>query len=198
MKQTLILASQSKRRAQILKSCGIRHKIIVSGVSEKFHRRLHPKELVLHNAREKAKSVAKKLNSGIVLGCDTLVLFKSQPIGKPKNVKYARKMLECFSGKKISVYTGLCLIDVSGAKQAQAVAKSQLWVSKIPPQELDRFLPFLGPYDKAGGFSIEGAGSIIFDNIRGSYFNILGLPMYALAVLFRKIGLNILDFMHKR
>lgn len=198
MSRVLILASASKRRRDILKSCGIRHKIIVSRVAEKFHHRLHPKELVLHNAREKANAVALKINSGIVLGCDTLVLFKSKPIGKPRGILEARKLLKEFSGRRLFVYTGLCLIDTDSNRRACSITKTELKVKSIAIKELNRYLSLLGPHDKAGGFSIEGPGSILFDDLKGSYFNVLGLPMNALADLFRKLGLNILYFMDKK
>jgi len=197
MSRVLILASASKRRKEILKSCSIRHKIIVSRISEKFHHRLHPKELVLHNAREKANAVASKISSGIVLGCDTLVLFKSRPIGKPRNAKEARRLLKAFSANKLFVYTGMCLIDIERHRQASSITKTEIKVKKVADKELGRYLSLLGPHDKAGGFSIEGAGSILFDRLKGSYFNVLGLPMNALADLFIKLGLNILDFISK-
>jgi len=198
MIKTLILASKSKRRAEILKSCGIRFKVIASNIKEKFHHRLHPRDLVLHNATEKAKAVAERTKSGIILGCDTLVLFRSKPVGKPKNFKEARSLLSRFSGSKLFVYTGLCLIDLERGKRKASVAKTELQVKKIPSKELKRYLDILGPYDKAGGFSIEGTGSILFDDIKGSYFNVLGLPMNTLAGIFKEIGLNILDFIPKK
>ena len=194
----LILASASKRRLEILKSCGIRLKVAVSGVKERFHHQLHPKALVLHNSEVKARAVARKLKSGIVLGCDTLVLFKSRPVGKPKNMQEAKKLLKRFSGNRLFVYTGMCLIDTQRKRQSSAVAKTQLWVKKISRNDFNRYLSLLGPYDKAGGFSIEGAGSILFDELKGSYFNVLGLPMNTLAELFKKIDLNILDFISKK
>ncbi|MDD5610078.1 MAG: Maf family protein [Candidatus Omnitrophica bacterium] len=194
----LILASASKRRAEILRSCGIKFEAMPSRIKEKFHHRLHPKELVLHNARIKAKAIAQKSKRGIILGCDTLVLFKSRPIGKPKNKEEAAKILKNFSGNKLFVYTGMYLLDLGRKKQSSAVAKTELKVKKIVGDELNRYLSLLGPYDKAGGFSIEGVGSMLFDELKGSYFNVLGLPMNTLAELFKKLDLNILDFINKK
>ena len=72
--------------------------------------------------------------------------------------------------------------------------KTSLYIKEIVPKDIAKYFRLLGPYDKAGGFSIEGVGSIIFDDIRGSYFNVLGLPMGKLQELFRDIGLDLLDF----
>jgi len=101
-------------------------------------------------------------------------------------------MLKAMSGKTISVYTGLCVIDSKRKKMISGYERSKVTVKKIRPAEISRFFKLLGPYDKAGGFSIEGVGSFIFDDIKGSYFNVLGLPMAKLKELFEKIGADIL------
>jgi len=190
-----ILASASRRRTDILKSCRIRHKIFVTGIKEASHGRFHAARLVIENAKRKARAVAGNFKSGIVLGADTVVLFKGKNIGKPKTAMHARKMLKSFSGRHIVVYTGLFLIDVASGRCVYGVEKTGLKVKKIIPADIDKYLAALGPPDKAGGFSIEGAGSLIFDDIRGSYFNVLGLPMAKLAELFKKLEYDIFDFM---
>ncbi len=192
----VILASRSKRRTQILTSCKIRHKVFVTNVREINHSRIHSAKLVIENAKRKALSAAKHFKNDIVLGVDTVVLFKGQNIGKPKNENHARKMLKAFSGQRIAVYSGLCLIDASKNKTAYGVEKTILKVKNISDSDITRFFLCLGPYDRAGGFSIEGPGSIIFDDLKGSYFNVLGLPMGKLAELFGKIKLDILDFIY--
>lgn len=193
-KKILILASTSKRRADILSECKIRHKVIVSGMKEKFMPAAVISDIVKMNARLKAKKIAEKLNSGVILGVDTLVLLGKKLIGKPRNKKEARLFLKRFSGRKIDVYTGLYIIDKDRNKAIGGSEKSSLWVKRIRNDEIDKYLSHLGPFDKAGGFSIEGCGSIIFDNIKGSYFNILGLPMGKLSELLKRIGLDIFDF----
>lgn len=194
MKQ-FILASKSKRRADILKSCGIRHRVFVTGVREISHNKIHSAKLVVENAKRKAIAAARHFKSGVILGVDTVVLFKGKNIGKPKSESAARKMLKAFSGEKISVYSGLYLIDVSGKRSACGVEKTDLKVKNIEDKDIDKYFLKLGPYDRAGGFSIEGAGAIVFDNIKGSYFNVLGLSVGKLALLFKKLGYDILDFM---
>jgi len=194
MKKQFILASKSKRRTDILKSCGIRHKVFVTNTKEISHSRIHSARLVLENAKRKALKAAEHFDSGIILGVDTIVLFKGKNIGKPKNKAHAKKMLKAFSGQKIAVYSGLFLFDKTGNKCACGVERTDLTVKKIQEQDLEKYFLRLGPYDRAGGFSIEGPGAIIFDDIKGSYFNVLGLPMGKLAELFEKIGSDILDY----
>jgi septum formation protein len=198
MKKELILASKSKRRQEILKSCGINYKVFATYVKEVSHDKIHSARLVVENAKRKAQAAAKHFKRGIVLGVDTIVLFKGKNIGKPKNERHARNMLKAFSGQKIAVYSGLYIIGVKAAKKAWLVDKTILKVKHISDRDITRFFLRLGPYDRAGGFSIEGPGSLIFDDLKGSYFNVLGLPMGKLADLFEKIGLDILDFIPRR
>jgi septum formation protein len=115
-------------------------------------------------------------------------------LGKPGDEAAARDMLKRFSGGKIDIYTGLCVIDASTGKRAVGFERSGLAVASLTDGEVGRYFRLLAPYDKAGGFSIEGIGSLLFDDISGSYFNILGLPMMKLKDLFKEAGLDILDY----
>ena len=194
MKQKIILASQSKARSAILNACGITHVVVPSNINEAHPGGLKPEVVVMKNAKDKARAVAKRTNSGIILGVDTLVLFKGRLIGKPRNKNEAKRILKGFSGKKILVYSGLCVINRDSGKETAGFEKTLLKIKKIPVKDIEKYFKLLGPYDKAGGFSIEGVGSIIFDNIQGSYFNVLGLPMGKLQELFKKMRMDILDF----
>lgn len=190
----IVLASKSKRRSAILKSCSIPHIVVPSKVREVHEDTKRPGTLVILNARMKAEDVARKIRKGIIIGVDTLVLFKGRLVGKPRTRSEAKKMLKAFSGNRIIVYSGICVIDPESSKESSGFLKTSLCVKDIPCQDINRYFRLLGPYDKAGGFSIEGVGSIVFDNIRGSYFNVLGLPMGKLQELFQDIGLDLLDF----
>ncbi|MFH0839894.1 MAG: nucleoside triphosphate pyrophosphatase [Candidatus Omnitrophota bacterium] len=190
----IILASQSKRRSAILNSCGISHKVIPSGVLEMHKSFGGPRALVMHNARIKAEQVAKGRRSGIILGVDTMVLFKGKLMGKPADKDAAKKMLRSFSGKRLLVYSGLHLIDAKSGRSSTGFDITALRIKRILRRDIEKYFRLLGPYDKAGGFSIEGIGSIVFDDIKGSYYNVLGLSMAKLQELFQKIGLDLLDF----
>ena len=193
MKHTIILASASKRRSKILNECGIEHRIAVSNAPEKMDHKRGARFNVLHNARVKAEKIAARHKEGYIIGADTVVLLGKQLIGKPKTKAEAKSFLKAFSGKTLLVYTGLCVIDAKTGKSVTGVDKSRIWVRKLSHGEIDRFVKISGPHDKAGGFSIEGTGTFIFDNIKGSFYNILGLPMMKLDELFRKLGVDLLD-----
>jgi len=148
---------------------------------------------VLHNARAKAKKVADRERKGFVIGADTIVLLGKRLIGKPKTREEARRLLKAFSGKTILVYTGLSVIDVEKGTEESGVEISKVRVKKIPPKKINNFAKVAGPHDKAGGFSIEGPGAFIFDNIEGSFYNVLGLSMMKLDELFKKLGVDLLS-----
>jgi len=192
MKYKIILASASKRRSKILKECGIAHRVVISNVPEKIDHKRGAKFNVLHNARLKAEKIADRYRQGFIVGADTVVLLGKRMIGKPKTRKEARSLLEVFSGKTITVYTGLCVIDVKKGKSASGIDVSKVRVKMLSRKEIDKFVKIAGPHDKAGGFSIEGPGAFIFDNIDGSFYNILGLPMMKLDELFKKLGVGLL------
>ncbi|MGB2706225.1 MAG: Maf family protein [Candidatus Omnitrophota bacterium] len=192
MKYKIILASASKRRSRILKECGIPHRVIISNVREKMDRKRGAKFNVLYNARLKAQRIADKYKEGFVIGADTVVLSGKRLIGKPKTKRQAKSILKAFSGKTLLVYTGLSVIDAKRGKSVSALDVSKVRVKRLSRKQIDKFLKIAGPHDKAGGFSIEGPGALIFDNIEGSFYNVLGLPMMKLNGLFEKLGVDLL------
>ena len=190
----LILASASERRRNILEMCGIRVKVVVSDAREDMDSSKHVSDLVRVNSELKASAVSRLHPSAVVIGADTLVAHGEDVLGKPGDEKAARDMLKRFSGSDIEVYTGLCVMDGKSGRKAVGVDVSELNVVPLTGEEVDRFFPLMGPYDKAGGFTMEGPGAMLFDDIKGSYFNILGLPMMLLRKMFGEVGLDILDF----
>ncbi|NQT33397.1 MAG: septum formation protein Maf [Candidatus Omnitrophica bacterium] len=196
-KKDIMLASASLRRSRILMDCKIKHMIYVSGAEEDMKGRRDISEIVQKNAICKASTVVEEVNDAekyIVIGADTLVAFEGDIIGKPDDESTARNMLKRFSGKSLDVYTGVCVINCKEGKEAHGFEKSSINVISLEDKDIEKYFHLLAPYDKAGGFSIEGVGSMIFDNIVGSYFNILGLPMIKLAELFEEAEEDILDY----
>ncbi len=192
MKPTIILASASKRRSKILEECGIKHRIAVSNASEKMDHKKGARFNVLYNARAKVEKVAGRYKEGYIIGADTVVLLGKRLMGKPATRDEARAFLKAFSGKVLMVYTGICVMDVKSGRIVTTVDVSRVRVRKLSSKEIDTFVKISGPHDKAGGFSIEGPGAFIFDDVKGSFYNILGLPMMKLDELFRKQGVDLL------
>lgn len=193
----VILASASERRSRILTECGIPHEVVVTGVEEEVDKEKAVFNIVIDNASRKVDSLIEKEKSAVIIGADTLVVHGEDILGKPGDEDAARQMLKKFSGESIDVYTGLCVADSGSGRKACGYDKSSLVVASLSDEEVAKYFKLLAPYDKAGGFSIEGVGPLIFDNIKGSYFNILGLPMMKLAGLFKEIDLDISSFIEK-
>ncbi|MBI5778507.1 MAG: septum formation protein Maf [Planctomycetes bacterium] len=192
MMPLIILASASPRRSQILAECGITHKIVVSNAREVMDRKRTPAYNARFNAGLKARAVARRVKKGFVIGADTIVQSGRKLIGKPRDKAEARRLLMEFSGRTIGVYTGLCVINAVTGKEVKSVVDSKVKVKKITPGMAGRFMRVAGPLDKAGGFSIEGPGSFIFDDVQGSFYNVLGLPMIELYRLFGELGVDLL------
>ncbi len=190
----IILASASERRSRILSECSIDHKVLASGVEEKHPKDTPVSQVVQMNARVKAEAVAGDLEQAVVVGADTLVVHGKEVIGKPESKEAALSLLEKYSGSKVEVYTGVCVIDTFSGRKASGYEKSSLYTVPLSEKEAERFFDHMAPYDKAGGFSVEGIGSMLFDDIEGSYYNILGLPMIKLKELFAQAGLDILEY----
>jgi septum formation protein len=193
----IVLASASERRSRILSDCGIAHRVVPSGAEETMEKDRHISEIVRINACRKAETVAAGTGEAVVIGADTLVVCGGDIMGKPVGEDEARNILKKLSGNEIEVYTGICVMDLAAGKKVSGSERSVLRVVSMADNQVEEYFRLLAPYDKAGGFSIEGVGSLLFDDIRGSYFNILGLPMIKLGELFGEIGLNILDFVKK-
>lgn len=193
---TLILASSSERRKRILEECRVRFRAVPARVEEDNGGDITG--AVVRNARSKAERVSAGLGEGVVLGADTLVLFRGESIGKPAGQAAAMEMLMMFSGEHLKVYTGLFVADTRSGRRASCWDETDVSVRTIRPGEEDAYLRHLGPFDKAGGFSIEGPGALLFDDIRGSYYNVLGLPPAKLADVLEEAGLSIFSFMEQR
>jgi septum formation protein len=194
MRKKIILASASKRRARILQETGIPFTIEVSHVEEVAPENDTPRNNVIVNARLKAHAVARNHRSGLVLGVDTVVSFREHIIGKPRDLKEADSFLKKFSGKSLTVYSGMCLIDAKTNKRVSKVTTTKVRVKKMTARMRAKMLELLDPLDRAGGFSIEGIGSFIFDSVDGSFYNVLGLPTIDLYELFKKMGIDLLDY----
>ena len=193
----IILASASERRSRILAECGLDHEVVVSGADENAGEDSLVSEVVQFNAVAKAEAVVGQCSDSIVIGADTLVVHDEDVLGKPSDEEHARWMLKKFQGEKVEVYSGVCVINSSTGEKASGYDKSELAVASLTDDEVEKFFRLLGPYDKAGGFSIEGVGALLFDDIKGSYFNILGLSMMKLRQLFDEIGLDIAEYISK-
>lgn len=192
MKKTIILASKSKARADILRKIGVKFSVAHPRVREHHCEKVPPAEVVKNNALFKARDVASRLKKGIVIGCDTLVSQKGRLFGKPKDLKDARQMLKKLSSCPHELYTGIVVIDVARRREFCDVEKTQIQMEKLTDKEISRYFKKVSPLDKAGGFDIQGLGGLFIRQIKGCYFNVVGLPLVKLRRLLKKAGVSLL------
>lgn len=193
MVKQLILASRSPQRRKLLKLLGIRFAIVPSRVQEISKIKTTCSALVRENALRKAIDVASRLKKGVVVGADTLVYVgNKQIIGKPRNLRDARRILKILFSRPQWVYTGVAVIDAATGKTFVDYEKTKVFMISLTEKEIDQYYRRVNPFDKAGGFDIEGWGSIFIHRIEGCYSNVIGLPMAKLAGMLKKVGVSIL------
>jgi septum formation protein len=177
LSSSLILASASPRREELLRSVGLKFKIIPAHVDETYIDGESPRTHVKRLARDKAMVIANQYPKALVLGADTIVVIDSLILGKPKNKKQAREMLERLSGREHKVFTGFTLIHKAPAVYKTRVIQSAVQFKIINPEEMNWYVNCDEPYDKAGGYAVQGKGAYFIKAIRGSYTNVIGLPL---------------------
>lgn len=176
---SIILASDSSQRKEILQRIGIEFEVEVSGVEEIVHG--DPAEVVLANALLKANAVARE--GSIVIGCDTDVVVEDHLIGKPGDEIRAREYLAQLSGRTHEVFSGLAVTGPEDNQVRSAVAISKVRFKELSIGEIDRYLASGEWQGRAGGYAIQGRGSALVAGIEGDIANVIGLPVGLLLEL---------------
>ena len=191
-----ILASASPRRSEILHRLGIRFRVDPSRVPEpprRPHETAHGYAVRL--ARFKAKEVARRHSSALILAADTIVVLGDRILAKPANRAEARSMLRQLSGRRHAVVSGICLMDCATRRSRSTFSRSYVHFRRLSPGEIEWYLK-TGEYrDKAGAYGVQGFASLFIDRIEGCYFNIVGFPVAAFEKLCRKAGINLAGFL---
>jgi septum formation protein len=187
----IILASQSKARQKILKQIGLKFSVAASSVKEDAAIKRGCGDLVIANAARKAKDVAGRFSSGVVIAADTVVLAGRKLIGKPKNKTDALKILTLLSQKPHWVYSGLAVIDIDKGKMFTAHDKTKIYMCRLTDVQIKNYLKKVHVLDKAGGFDIQGPGGVFIDRIEGCFYNVVGLPLAKLAKILHRLDVDI-------
>lgn len=189
----IVLASKSPRRRRLLESAGIKFSIQPSSVQEKDFLLLSPENYVRTLAEAKARDVADKNPESFVIGADSIVLINDAILEKPGSIAHARQMIQQLSGNSHIVLTGYSIICKNKTTIFSDVVKTEVIFKKLSDEEIEWYIHTKEPYDKAGGYAIQGLGSFMVKAIHGSYTNVVGLPvcevldrLYSLGVISRK------------
>jgi septum formation protein len=184
----IVLASASPRRAHLLQGLGISFEVDPSQVVERPHANEPPTDYIIRVARAKAVEVARKRQSGLIIGADTEVVASGKILGKPADDQDARRMLKMLSGGWHAVFTAIALYDAGTRREAADYEKTLVRFGQLSDAEIDWYIHSGEPFDKAGGYAIQGLGSVFITEIAGTYHNVVGLPLPLLYRLAKQVG----------
>lgn len=174
---SLILASASPRRRELLETIGVTFAIDVADVDEARLTGESPETLVERLALVKARTVLARRSGDLILAADTAVVLGDAVFGKPVDAADARRMLMALSGRPHRVLTGVALVDALG--EQSLVESTTVWFSDLSDTELDNYVASGEPMDKAGAYGIQGLAARFIPRIEGSHANVVGLPVSA-------------------
>lgn len=183
----IILASASPRRRELLEAAGLKFDVRVPDVDEDALNGLRPDVHALTLAMQKVGAVADKMGeaAALVIAADTVVALEDRILGKPRDAQEARAMLTALRGREHSVITGVAVAQTRPRSVQVNKATTRVLFREFSEKEMEDYVATPEPYDKAGGYGIQGAGGRLIERIDGDYFNVVGLP---LGVLFELLS----------
>ena len=183
---SIVLASGSPRRRRLLQQIGVEFRVVAADIEETPLSDEEPGEFVSRMAREKALEVMRREGAGLpVLGADTVVILDGEILGKPVNRRDAIAMLSSLSGKTHEVFSAVALaVNVSEIHQALNVTR--VTFSNLDPDWIESYCDSGDPMDKAGAYGVQGKAGEKISRIDGSFYGVMGLPLYETAQLLKR------------
>ena len=178
VRPTIILASGSPRRSELIGRLGWDFTVIVPDVDEDIE--ALPRDMVEILSKRKATAVAAQLNEGIILAADTIVALGDKVLGKPADEANAKAMLSELSGRSHEVFTGVCMIDAKTGATSTRVDRTVVHFKTLSESQIDDYVATGEPMDKAGAYGAQGIGGQFVKSIEGSFTNVMGLPIEVL------------------
>ncbi|WP_337481740.1 Maf-like protein [Prevotellamassilia timonensis] len=180
-KYEIVLASNSPRRKELLQRMGVNFKVrTLFGIDESYPDSLRDEDIVCYISRNKAKAYQSSMAPNeLLITADTIVYVDGEVMGKPKNAEQAKEMLHKLSGKTHQVITGVTIVTAKRTENFGVT--SQVKFTNITDEEINFYVDNYLPFDKAGAYGIqEWIGIVAVEEIKGSYFNVVGLPVQRL------------------
>ncbi len=188
-KNALVLASESTRRVDILRTLGVSFSIMPPGIDEHRRPSESPKEYVLRIAYEKARKVGDLFPDKWIIGADTVVVHTGKVLGKPKTDEDAIAMLKRLRANWHKVFTGYCILNASKQIVYQDVAETKVFIKDLTDDEIAKYVGTSEPFDKAGSYAVQGRGGYMVKEIKGSYTNVVGLPICEITEALLSLGI---------
>lgn len=190
---SVVLASASPRRQELLRQVGIPFVVDPSTVDEAIAPEWRPAEIAERLAERKARDVAARHpEADLVIGADTVVFLDEEPLGKPVDEADARRMLAMLSGRAHEVRTGYALVMPRTGGLVTGSVSSRVRFRALDAGEIARYVASGEPMDKAGAYAIQGLAALFVAGIDGDYFNVVGLPLQELNLALRQSGWRVI------
>jgi septum formation protein len=196
IRPTLILASTSPRRQELITSLGLPVMVRPSHADETTPDDWPPDRIVEELARRKSRAVWDTVRGtmktpAVVIGSDTIVALDGRIMGKPKDPEEAFDMLSRLAGNTHEVYTGVCCIGLPDGQTETNHRVTKVRMRPLLPEQIRRYVKTGEPMDKAGAYGVQGLGALIVESLEGCYFNVVGLPLSLLAVQLERFGVSV-------
>jgi septum formation protein len=189
MTRHVVLASASPRRRELLENMGLKFSVDPAETDEIQPHSLKPADLAKALSLRKAKAAAARHADSIIIAADTLGVLDGAILGKPSDAGHACSMLAALSGRCHSVITGFTVIDTATGRAITRAVETKVYFRKISRAEIAGYVKTGEPLDKAGAYAIQGLGALLVEKIEGDYYNVIGLPLCALAGVLRRFGI---------
>ena len=184
----MILASASPRRRELLGRLGVEFEVVPSDIDEVLEGSPSG-ETVAELALAKARAVAERVGSGLVLGADTVVVVDGLALGKPVDTGDARAMLRRLRGREHDVITGVAVVEAGTGRSETTAVVTRVVMADVADDVIDGYVASGEPLDKAGAYAIQGRGAALVAGFVGSYRNVVGLPLAETTRLLRGFGI---------
>ncbi len=184
---SIVLASQSPRRAQLMELIGLRFEVLPADLDETYLPHESPPQHAQRLAEEKARAIARVRPEALVVGSDTVVILDGEVLGKPRDLAEALAMLLRLQGREHVVLSGIAVVAPGGAL-ASGVESVRVKFRAFDEATAREYIATGEPMDKAGAYGIQGYGATIVECIEGDYFAVMGLPIGRMIGLFGELG----------
>jgi septum formation protein len=188
----IVLATTSPQRKSLLRQLGIPFEAADPGEVREASAG-EPRDVALGNAFAKVGAVARRLDKGIVVGADTIVVVNDAIMGKARTPGEAEAMLRALVGREHRVLSGLAVADASTGKTLTDVVETRVWMLPLSEGEIESYLATGEPLGKAGGYAIQGIGGALVERVEGDFYNVVGLPLPRLYEMLKEFGVCLLE-----